>query len=131
MPPGTSGSDHAYHQGLRHDQGVEMASLALQVFGGTGFIEGTGAAQHYRDIRIAPIYEGTNASRPWIWLAESCMRTTVCIDGCCWGICAKPSSTNLGRGNSARLPDRGSGPVRPAQDGRERYESRPNRAPPS
>ena len=42
------------------DQGVEMASLALQVFGGVGFVEETGAAQHYRDIRIAPIYEGTN-----------------------------------------------------------------------
>jgi alkylation response protein AidB-like acyl-CoA dehydrogenase len=42
------------------DQGVEMASLAIQVFGGMGFIEQTGAAQHYRDIRIAPIYEGTN-----------------------------------------------------------------------
>jgi alkylation response protein AidB-like acyl-CoA dehydrogenase len=42
------------------DQGVEMASLAIQIFGGTGFIEQTGIAQHYRDIRIAPIYEGTN-----------------------------------------------------------------------
>jgi len=42
------------------DQGVEMTSLAMQVFGGMGFIEETGAAQHYRDIRIAPIYEGTN-----------------------------------------------------------------------
>jgi alkylation response protein AidB-like acyl-CoA dehydrogenase len=42
------------------DQGVEMSSLAIQVFGGMGFIEQTGAAQHYRDIRIAPIYEGTN-----------------------------------------------------------------------
>ncbi len=42
------------------DIGVEMSSLALQVFGGMGFIEETGAAQHYRDSRIAPIYEGTN-----------------------------------------------------------------------
>ena len=42
------------------DLGVEMSSLALQVFGGMGFIEETGAAQHYRDVRITPIYEGTN-----------------------------------------------------------------------
>ena len=42
------------------DIGVEVASLGVQVFGGMGFIEETGAAQHYRDARIAPIYEGTN-----------------------------------------------------------------------
>ena len=42
------------------DLGVEISSLALQVFGGMGFIEETGAAQHYRDVRITPIYEGTN-----------------------------------------------------------------------
>jgi len=42
------------------DIGVEVASLGLQVHGGMGFIEETGAAQHYRDARIAPIYEGTN-----------------------------------------------------------------------
>jgi len=42
------------------DLGVECASLGLQVHGGMGFIEETGAAQHYRDARIAPIYEGTN-----------------------------------------------------------------------
>ena len=42
------------------DLGVELASLAVQVHGGMGFIEETGVAQHYRDIRIAPIYEGTN-----------------------------------------------------------------------
>lgn len=39
--------------------GVENVSLALQVHGGMGFIEETGAAQHYRDQRITPIYEGT------------------------------------------------------------------------
>jgi len=42
------------------DIGVEVASLGIQVHGGAGFIEETGAAQFYRDARIAPIYEGTN-----------------------------------------------------------------------
>ncbi len=42
------------------DVGVEVASMGVQVHGGMGFIEETGAAQHYRDARIAPIYEGTN-----------------------------------------------------------------------
>lgn len=42
------------------DVGVEVSSLGIQVHGGMGFIEETGAAQHYRDARIAPIYEGTN-----------------------------------------------------------------------
>jgi alkylation response protein AidB-like acyl-CoA dehydrogenase len=47
-------------KGWGTDLGVEMTSLALQVFGGMGYIEETGVAQHYRDARIAPIYEGTN-----------------------------------------------------------------------
>ncbi|WP_046079943.1 acyl-CoA dehydrogenase [Halomonas sp. HG01] len=42
------------------DQAVEIASLGLQVHGGMGYIEETGAAQLLRDARIAPIYEGTN-----------------------------------------------------------------------
>src|SRR5690242_57236 len=42
------------------DIGVEVASLGIQVHGGMGYIEETGAAQHYRDARIATIYEGTN-----------------------------------------------------------------------
>lgn len=42
------------------DRGVEVASIGVQVHGGMGFIEETGAAQHYRDARIMPIYEGTN-----------------------------------------------------------------------
>jgi len=42
------------------DVGVEVASLGIQVHGGAGFIEEAGAAQFYRDARIAPIYEGTN-----------------------------------------------------------------------
>ncbi|MCU0729627.1 MAG: acyl-CoA dehydrogenase [Sphingopyxis sp.] len=42
------------------DMGIDIASLGVQVHGGMGFVEETGAAQHYRDARIAPIYEGTN-----------------------------------------------------------------------
>ncbi len=42
------------------DLGVEVASLGVQIHGGMGFIEEGGAAQFYRDARIAPIYEGTN-----------------------------------------------------------------------
>ncbi|MEE2683379.1 MAG: acyl-CoA dehydrogenase [Actinomycetota bacterium] len=42
------------------DLGNEITSLGIQVHGGMGFVEETGAAQHYRDIRIAGIYEGTN-----------------------------------------------------------------------
>ncbi|ARP97661.1 acyl-CoA dehydrogenase [Pseudorhodoplanes sinuspersici] len=42
------------------DIGIDVASLGIQVHGGMGFIEETGAAQHYRDARIAAIYEGTN-----------------------------------------------------------------------
>ncbi len=42
------------------DTGIDVASMGIQVHGGMGFVEETGAAQHYRDARIAPIYEGTN-----------------------------------------------------------------------
>jgi 3-(methylsulfanyl)propanoyl-CoA dehydrogenase len=42
------------------DVGVEVTSLGVQVHGGMGYVEETGAAQHYRDARISPIYEGTN-----------------------------------------------------------------------
>ncbi len=42
------------------DIGVRVADIGVQIHGGMGFIEETGAAQHYRDARILPIYEGTN-----------------------------------------------------------------------
>jgi 3-(methylthio)propanoyl-CoA dehydrogenase len=47
-------------KGWLTDLAVEITSLAVQVYGGMGFIEETGVAQHYRDARILPIYEGTN-----------------------------------------------------------------------
>jgi alkylation response protein AidB-like acyl-CoA dehydrogenase len=41
------------------EQAVEITSLGVQIHGGMGFVEETGAAQHFRDARITPIYEGT------------------------------------------------------------------------
>jgi hypothetical protein len=47
-------------KGWSTDQGFEVASIGVQVHGGMGYIEETGAAQHMRDARITMIYEGTN-----------------------------------------------------------------------
>ena len=46
-------------KGWSTEQGVELTSIGVQVFGGVGFIEETGACQYYRDSRITTIYEGT------------------------------------------------------------------------
>jgi len=48
-------------KGYSTEMSLEVASLGVQVHGGMGFIEETGAAQHYRDARILTIYEGTTA----------------------------------------------------------------------
>ncbi|CAN5318481.1 acyl-CoA dehydrogenase [soil metagenome] len=48
-------------KGWSTELAVDVASTGVQVHGGMGFIEETGAAQHYRDARILPIYEGTTA----------------------------------------------------------------------
>src|SRR5260370_39833489 len=50
-------------KGWSTDAANEVASLGVQVHGGMGFIEETGAAQHLRDGRILPLYEGTNRRR--------------------------------------------------------------------
>ncbi len=42
------------------DVGMDVTSTAIQVYGGMGYVEESGVAQHFRDMRIAPIYEGTN-----------------------------------------------------------------------
>jgi len=47
-------------KGWSTDTGIEVTSLAVQVYGGMGYIEEAGVAQHYRDARITAIYEGTN-----------------------------------------------------------------------
>jgi hypothetical protein len=47
-------------KGWMTETGVELTSLGVQVHGGMGYVEETGAAQYLRDVRITPIYEGTN-----------------------------------------------------------------------
>ena len=56
------------------DAGLEAASLGVQVHGGMGFIEETGAAQILRDARIAPIYEGTNGIQALTLLKRGLLR---------------------------------------------------------
>ncbi len=52
-------ADDPDRQGLVHRDRVDLCSNALQVFGGMGYVEETGIAQQYRDVRITTIYEGT------------------------------------------------------------------------
>jgi alkylation response protein AidB-like acyl-CoA dehydrogenase len=56
------------------DTGCAVASTAIQIHGGLGFIEATGVAQHYRDGRIAPIYEGTNGIQAMDLVGRKLMR---------------------------------------------------------
>ena len=56
------------------DLGVDIASTGVQMHGGMGFVEETGAAQYYRDARIAPIYEGTNGIQAIDLLGRKLMR---------------------------------------------------------
>ena len=61
-------------KGYATEMGCENVSLALQVHGGMGFIEETGAAQHYRDMRITPIYEGTTGIQAMDLIGRKLMR---------------------------------------------------------
>jgi alkylation response protein AidB-like acyl-CoA dehydrogenase len=56
------------------DRSVDVASLGVQIHGGMGFIEETGAAQFYRDARILPIYEGTNGIQALDLVGRKIMR---------------------------------------------------------
>ena len=56
------------------ESAMESTSLGVQVHGGMGFIEETGAAQHMRDARILPIYEGTNGIQSLDFIGRKCLR---------------------------------------------------------
>jgi len=63
-------------KGWLTEVGVELASLGVQVHGGMGYVEETGAAQYLRDVRIAAIYEGTNGIQ-----AQDLVARKLCRDG--------------------------------------------------
>ena len=56
------------------EMSLEITSLGVQVHGGMGYIEETGAAQHMRDARILPIYEGTNGIQALDFIGRKCLR---------------------------------------------------------
>jgi alkylation response protein AidB-like acyl-CoA dehydrogenase len=56
------------------EMAMETTSLGVQVHGGMGFIEETGVAQHMRDARILPIYEGTNGIQALDFIGRKCLR---------------------------------------------------------
>ncbi len=61
-------------KGWSTEASMESTSLGVQVHGGMGFIEETGAAQHMRDARILPIYEGTNGVQALDFIGRKCLR---------------------------------------------------------
>ncbi|MGO4811858.1 acyl-CoA dehydrogenase [Cupriavidus sp. 2MCAB6] len=82
-------------KGWSTELSIDVTSLGVQVHGGMGFIEETGAAQHYRDARILPIYEGTTA----IQANDLVGRKTVRDGGAvARGICAQIAETEAALG---------------------------------
>ena len=58
-------------KGWSTEIGIEIASLGLQVHGGMGYVEESGACQHLRDARITTIYEGTTGIQAADWLVAN------------------------------------------------------------
>jgi acyl-CoA dehydrogenase len=93
-------------KGWSTESAVEIASLGVQVHGGMGFVEETGAAQHLRDSRITPIYEGTTG----IQAADLVGRKMVRDGGQAMGkvvLRMRDVATRLGRADDASLKEIG------------------------
>ncbi|TAM87802.1 MAG: acyl-CoA dehydrogenase, partial [Candidimonas sp.] len=66
-------------KGFSTEVAVEVASLGIQVHGGAGYIEETGAAQYFRDARILPIYEGTTAIQANDFVGRKTLRDAAAV----------------------------------------------------
>jgi hypothetical protein len=86
------------------DIGSQVASIGVQVHGGMGFIEETGAALYMRDARIAQIYEGTNG----IQAIDLVMRKLPQSDGACVGAYFDELEDVIGELSASNNPDFGS-----------------------
>jgi len=91
-------------KGFSTEMSAEVASLGVQVHGGMGFIEETGAAQHYRDAKILSIYEGTTAIQ-----ANDLVNRKTLRDG---GRTARAIAARI-QATEAELVQRGSAAARP------------------
>ena len=86
-------------KGYSTEMSLEVTSLGVQVHGGMGFIEETGAAQYYRDAKILTIYEGTTAIRPMTWsAARPCATVAACARA---GAADRGDGSELGAGSAA------------------------------
>ena len=99
------------------DMGCELTSLGLQIHGGVGYVEETGAAQHYRDARIAPIYEGTNGIQAADLVSRKlAMRSGAVVKEHLQGIRATVAALDRADSGSSGATDTGGGPI-PGSDG--------------
>ncbi len=95
-------------KGWLTDCGCELASIGVQIHGGMGFVEETGAAQFYRDVRITPIYEGTNGIQGLDLLTRKLLRD----DGAAMTALQTEMGVTLGELDS--LPGADMAPIREA-----------------
>ncbi len=86
-------------KGFSTEMSVEMTSLGVQIHGGMGYIEETGAAQHYRDSRILTIYEGTTAIQANDIVGRKTLRDKGAVAKSLCGLMARTEQDLAARGN--------------------------------
>jgi alkylation response protein AidB-like acyl-CoA dehydrogenase len=92
-------------KGWSTETGIEIASIGVQVHGGMGFVEETGAAQYLRDARITTIYEGTTASKRWTSSAARSRATAATRQSSgSWKSGSSMPSSRATRKSAVRLP---------------------------
>ncbi len=100
-------------KGWSTETGIDIASLGVQVHGGMGYIEETGAAQHLRDARITTIYEGTTAIQSNALVGRSVLRDKGATIGVLFAeieaeaiaLAAVPATASIGTALTAALAD--------------------------